>query len=158
MGVREACNIWPYYLQGGGHVLSAYGSVFALCQFKTARFFLTPDGYSLSLPANVRLLCSARVTRMKRCTQLHGFALLLVAFHSQWIELAAGLQRRAMSRARAPEHVQSITSEGLANVTHKLLWRFEARQTLRTQWLGDFNSSYSEMLLKSNQGAVRFSF
>ena len=95
---------------------------------------------------------------MKRCTQLHGFALLLAALHSQWIELAAGLQRRAMSRARGPGHAQSITSEGLANVTHKLLWRFEARQTLRTQWLSDSSSSDSEILLKSNQGAVRFSF
>ena len=94
---------------------------------------------------------------MKRCTQLHGFALLLAALHSQWSELVAGLQRRAMSRARGPGHAQSITLEGLANVTHTLLWRFEVRESLRTQWFGDFSYSDSEVLLKSNQGIIRFS-
>ena len=127
-------------------------------QFKTAtRVFSPPDGYSLSWLANVRLLCSAPVTRMTRCTQLHSFALLLAALDSHWIKLAARLQRRAMSRARGPGHAQSTTLEGLTKGTHTLLWRFEARQTLLTQWFSDFSYSDSEVLLKSNQGIVRFS-
>ena len=81
-----------------------------------AFLFLTPNGRNHSLPANVRLLCSSRATRMKQCMQLHGFALLLAALHSQWIELAEGLQRRAMSRARGLVHTHYTTLEGLARV------------------------------------------